>query len=103
MTRYHNCKMLDSDPSRALRTWHVSGTFARYMQSVTIYESEIVCRKKKHAHACMLPGIERFYQELPWNDASLKGLERWDGVANGTESTRVFKHQACFTSPHGSY
>lgn len=32
-----------------------------------------------------------------------KGLGRWDGGANETSSTRVFKHQACFTSTRGSY
>lgn len=54
--------------------------------------------KGKHAHACMPPGIEMFYQELPWNSMSLRDSE--DGMAvpmrpqvQGYSSIRHASHQ----------
>lgn len=91
--------MFDSQPSRPLENLVRSSKcqlgICTALQSANQKSS---LGKGKHANACMPPGIESFYQELPWNSMSLRDSE--DGMAvpmgpnvQGYSSIRHASHQ----------
>lgn len=98
-TTHHNCKMFDSQPSRP-RENLVSPSKCQLgictaLQSANQKSS---IGKGKHAHACMPPGIESFYPELPWNSMSLRDSEEGMAVpmgpkVQGYSSIRHASHQ----------